>query len=686
MTFDVASFIEQVEAADPDEFADILRRPTREQDRALRAYLGDERYQRQRDLTLRRSIQRSAKREPEGNVVVIHGIMGSELSTFSQAGSANQIWVKALKIVGGALGRLELAQDGFKERDETCDVRATGILKRHYGDLLLSLSGTWRVRAFWFDWRKGLDVAADELHAKLNGWFGERDRVHIVAHSMGGLVARTFISRYREHWDRLQGAGNGPERGKLVMLGTPNRGSFAIPQVLTGIEGTVKKLMLLDLRNSAERLRAVLNSFPGTYQMLPSPLVRDGYWKGLYDRASYGGLPVSAQHLDAAREHHKLLDEVIDPERLVYVAGANQLTLVDVNPRHPGNPQAYKVSREGDGRVPYELGLLEGVQTYYVEVSHGDLTTSSAVLSRLDHLLRTGKCDLATEPPPPRRSANGRSDARKFDDEQQHEQDEVRDTAERLGGRAGGGQSGESTGGWTERALEELIVRGVLGTDAGERPASTRPGGPQRTVRVALVRGEIERVGSAEEAIPIDAIAVGHYVGVKPQQAELALDRAISEALTPSRNGREPERLLLTDYTERGLIRGELGQPFFLDDPRQPATARAPRRMIVLAGMGLPGRFGVPELTVLARELVWALGRLGKRHLATVLIGGGTGNIPVPDAVEAWLRGLRDALTLAVEDAGPRLEQLTLVESSAQKLAWLQEAIVALIPPLEPKV
>ena len=38
---------------------------------------------------------------------------------------------------------------------------------------------------------------------------------------------------------------------------------------------------------------------------------------------------------------------------------------------------------------------------------------------------------------------------------------------------------------------------------------------------------------------------------------------------------------------------------------------------------------------------------------------------------------------MAVEDAGPRLEKLTLVESSAQKLPSLQEAIVALIEPLE---
>lgn len=129
--------------------------PTAEEDRALRAYLGEERYQRQRDLTLRRSIVRSAARQLAGNVVVIHGIMGSEPSAVSRGGKIDQIWVKVMKIIGGALGHLQLADDGLKELDESLDVRPTGILKRHYGDLLLSLSATWRVRTFWFDWRKG---------------------------------------------------------------------------------------------------------------------------------------------------------------------------------------------------------------------------------------------------------------------------------------------------------------------------------------------------------------------------------------------------------------------------------------------------------------------------------------------------------------------------------------------------
>jgi hypothetical protein len=49
------------------------------------------------------------------------------------------------------------------------------------------------------------------------------------------------------------------------------------------------------------------------------------------------------------------------------------------------------------------------------------------------------------------------------------------------------------------------------------------------------VCGEIQnlRYGSIKSSAgdPVDAILVGHYINVRPQEAELALDRAISRPL-----------------------------------------------------------------------------------------------------------------------------------------------------------
>ncbi len=674
--FDEQAFIERVESADADELADILRRPSPEQDRALRAFLGETNYQRQRDLTLRREIQRSRTRQPAGNVVVLHGIMGSELSAFSRAGSGDPIWVKVFRIVEGALARLQLGEDGLKELDEEFDVRPTGILKRHYGEMLLSLATQWQVRAFWFDWRKDLEVAAAQLETSLRGWFGRDEPVHLVAHSMGGLVARTLLAKHRDCWKALQGAdGSG---GRLVMLGTPNHGSFVIPQVMASIESTVKKIALLDLRHSSRELERIFNSFPGLYQMLPSPCVQNRRWSGFYERDTYGSLEISPRHLDAARAHHELLVEAIDSERMIYVAGANQPTFEGLDDlSRLGDASAYHVTLAGDGRVPHALGLLDGVPTYYIEERHGDLSVNARVLGELDWLLKTGECALETSPPKDR---SAEADAQALQErvllEQEGEERRVRELATALGSRGATSDGAQTYGGSTERELEELVVREFLGARVEaprvtERRRQVRP----RRIRIALVHGRIEEIGDGGEPL-IDAIAVGHYVGVKPQEAELALDQSISAALAESHDGRSAERLLLTDYSERGVIRGELGQPFFLEDPRGGTEGASRGRLIVVAGMGLPGRFGPPELAVLARELVWCLGRLGKRHLATVLIGGGAGSIDIGDDVEAWLRGIREAIIGSADRADAQLEQITFVEASAAKLRRVQEAIL----------
>ena len=61
---------------------------------------------------------------------------------------------------------------------------------------------------------KPIAALADDIHPVIAG-FAERDApLHFVAHSMGGLVARAYIAKYRPA--RLAG---------VVMLGTPNGGS-----------------------------------------------------------------------------------------------------------------------------------------------------------------------------------------------------------------------------------------------------------------------------------------------------------------------------------------------------------------------------------------------------------------------------------------------------------------------------
>src|SRR6185369_8186576 len=69
------------------------------------------------------------------------------------------------------------------------------------------------------------------------------------------------------------------------------------------------------------------------------------------------------------------------------------------------------------------------------------------------------------------------------------------------------------------------------------------------------------------------------------------------------------------------------------------------------------------------------LGRMGRHHLATILIGTGNGNLSVPTAINAWIRGIKLAITGADPDL--RLTRVTFVVRNGRKLQQVQDAIEA---------
>jgi hypothetical protein len=665
------ALIHRLEAADTQELARLLVSASADEERVLRVYLGEDRFRRMRALATRPG-QRGL-RGPAGNVVVIHGIMGAEL-TARKGTDDDLVWVNLFRIAFGSLSRLQLQPDGETDVGPWV-VRASGILKKYYGELLLSLGGAWNVKPFFFDWRKGLDAAAAALDARLGEWFGDGAPVHLVAHSMGGLVARTFIAnhgaRWRSMWDR---AGKGRAGGRLIMLGTPNQGSFAIPQVLMGIEPLVQQLKVVDLSHDMPGLRRIFNTFPGSLQMLPSPFVYDSLTP-LYQSATYGALGIPQVHLDAARAHHQKLRPIVDPDRMLYVAGYDQPTYSYVDPTFPrmANLKAYAVTRAGDGRVPHVLGLLKDVTSYFLPLDHGALSMDRQVFELLPDLLQDGGSNRAPTALPNARKVASAAEERQLraalekraaDDAAALSALMTRERTRRLGPT---GEPPPLEPG--DRQAEELILRGFLGTgptDGATRPGATGASPANLPVRlqVRVVLGAIQDSDTLAEAP--DALAVGHYLGVAPQAAEKAVDELLSAGDPPGVRG------VLAELSERGILRGALGQPFFLPDPR----ARGGRpRLVAVAGLGEPGRLGVPELTVVVRELCWSLGRLGRRHLATVLIGAGAGNLSVSEAMSAWMRGARRALAGA--EPGRALARLTFVERDPARVGELVEALRA---------
>src|SRR5262249_7852643 len=122
---------------------------------------------------------------------------------------------------------------------------------------------------FAYDWRLSLSDLGKKLALQIKS---EDSKVHLVAHSMGGLVARSALLDKPKNLHRI------------IMLGTPNFGSFAPIQALRGQYSIVNKIAFIDIAHSKEDLANIFRTFPGLCEMIPSP---EKYPQNLFEPSSW---------------------------------------------------------------------------------------------------------------------------------------------------------------------------------------------------------------------------------------------------------------------------------------------------------------------------------------------------------------------------------------------------------------
>ena len=608
----------------------------------------------------RRRARRARRGAKAGRVIVIHGIMGSMLDVVDPKGDADRVWLNAFRLAGGRIEDLELGPD---EQNAKRDLRVVtaGMHRKTYVPLVSELDEQWDVRPFAFDWRLDVEHSADLLAAEVKA-FGGGGPVHLVAHSMGGLVSRSMIRRHPDVWQSMRDGDVLRSGGRLVMLGTPNAGSFTIPLVLVGKESVVRGLAVVDLRHDLGQLLRILGSFTGSYQMLPSPFVDLGDDHArLFQKKTWGAVPVREALLEKARQFHEGLRAVIDPQRCVYVAGYDQKTPFRVQVQAPGKFEL-QTTQDGDGRVPHALGLLPDVATFWVDEGHGALPRNERVLAGIHELLQQGQTEALERTRPERR---GVAEAPKWQPAEAFDQPPPGSQPAALTRmRSRKGPPRELTPAESIE-IESWLTRDYLGTGDASRPAPPVPAGARGTGKGSGPAGkaaatpvlDVEVVWGDICEAEGDVYAVGHYQGVLPQQAELALDRVVSAVGAKEDARRGDAGLVITEHTRRGMLRGALGDVNYF--PWGEAKHR--HRVVAVAGMGYPGAFGVPALQSLIRALVRSVTSLPNvTTICSVLIGSGEGTLTVAEAV----RGLVDGLAAAVPTAGgtTRIRTLRIVE------------------------
>jgi pimeloyl-ACP methyl ester carboxylesterase len=330
---------------------------------SLREYFGAPAYA---QLSLLAAAAKNAKKPRGPKVLILPGIMGSKIGGERNAASA-VLWIDPLQIAAGRLTALTLPAGKA--------LRAVGVLLFSYAKLKLQLQIRGRDARFHsYDWRLGLDELGAQLAARI---VAEEQPVILVAHSMGGLVARMAARMLPKRLVR-----------RLIMLGTPNEGSFAPIQALRGTYPFVRRMSRLDRRHSAEYLTAkVFNTFPGLYHMLPS---RRRLGKiDFFDPRCWpaDGPTPDARILKGVAAVRAGLAPA--DSRMVHIVGVNQETVVGV--RRTSGGFEYLMARNGDGTVPLALAMLPKLKSYFVEESHANLANNAQVIQAIIDIVHRGR-------------------------------------------------------------------------------------------------------------------------------------------------------------------------------------------------------------------------------------------------------------------------------------------------------
>ena len=215
-------------------------------------------------------------------VIFIPGIMGSVLVKHNQPPTPNEIiWPDKLcsiprladDLVIRFLRDLRLDNQGVTAED-IIRTKPTGYLSCNGEDVYDSFIRFLQYTVGYqedlnlfvlpYDWRDDLRKAAQKLADKVART--GTDKVDIVAHSMGGLVARYCMNKLSTCSTKVR---------KIILMGTPNYGSvdsyvMLHPELGKCLNPVSKGRELYCIDRLAKTFQRTTMTFPGVYQLLPT--------------------------------------------------------------------------------------------------------------------------------------------------------------------------------------------------------------------------------------------------------------------------------------------------------------------------------------------------------------------------------------------------------------------------------
>ena len=572
---------------------------------------------------------------------VLPGILGSNLKIADE-----RIWL-GWRLVNGFK---RLAYDP----NNADAVAPDGPIGIYYDDLATELFSDHDVKPFAFDWRRPIMAEAKRLAEAIATALDARKTsgqpVRIIAHSMGGLVARAVQIVDPATWDRMMQS----DGARILMLGTPNGGSWTPMQVLSGDDSFGNLLINVGAPFASNESRQLIAGFPGFVQLqagLLNGLGTEAAWRDLATsdldairaRSTWHSLALQLAQFEWGIPSQAVLDDAVELRRALdkqrdrdLVSWADRLLLVVG--KAPTTPDGYEGARDGgrglvylevgdgDGRVTQESAELPGVATWSADSDHGSLPRFKVAFEAYRELLNTGTTKRLT-----RVSAIG--------------------TARQKAAETAGPVARARPARLRVRQSPPQSELDVLSSAAARAPQAAPV---SASLHIEVVNGDLTFVA--------EPLLIGHYRSSSLTGAEAAIDNVLNRAMSAS--------------LHRGLYATGPGtfQIFrnLSDDPKRLMPLPA---AVIVAGLGPEGELRGSDLVDTVRQAVigWSQ-RLTERSpvvtgfaLATTLLGSGGSGITPGQAAQLIAQGVREANEQIAEkdpaDAQwPRVDQLKIIE------------------------
>jgi tetratricopeptide (TPR) repeat protein len=602
-------------------------------------------------------IRRAGEATELPALFILPGMLGSNLKD-----GADRIWLGS-RLVNGF--------DRLAYDPKSTNVVPDGLIGSFYDELAAFFFNDYDVKPFAFDWRRPITAEAERLAVEvadaLDARKTSKQPVRIIAHSIGGLVARTMQIVSCGTWDRMMDF----DGGRILMLGTPNDGCWAPMQVLSGDDTFGNLLLSVGAPFCGAATRKLIANFPGFVQVqagLLNGLGTEAMWRDLAKadldairaHGQWHCLPLQLAQFEWGIPTQRVLDEAVRLRRALDRQRDTELAsfahnLVLVVGKAPFTPAGYELSdsglvyldasNQGDGRVMLESAVLPGVATWVVDADHGSLPRRKEAFEGYRDLLNKGNTDRFRPV--------------------------------------------------TTTQIVRVRTAATAGAFVRSRPArrAIPETPPQRETEVLTpaAKAPVPRVLPAAAALRItiengdltyvsEPLLIGHYRASRLTGTEAVMDRAIGNSMTASlRRGLYP----VAPGTHQVFVNVSSSS----DNPWQLPRPEA----VIVAGLGSEGELRGLDLVKTVQQAVigWAQ-RLTERRsvpagftLAATLLGSGGSGITAGQAAQLISQGVRQANEQLAEDGArpprwPRVDHLRIIELYLDRASEAWNAVQAL--------